>query len=125
MSESSAAAESPLPPPGPGSPAALLADLVERAAVRLMRRGLLPGQNSVAVALNVNHLAHTDTPFAHWNVTVRRTAQRGRLQEFRVEVFDDRGLIASAEHTRAVVVARRFLAQARKRAGFPAMLLQV
>ena len=125
MSQTGAAADSPLPPPGQGSPAALLVELVERAAARLMRRDLLPGQNSVAVALNVEHVANTGTPFAHWNVTVRRTAVRGRLQEFRVEVSDDSGLIASAQHTRAVVLERRFLAQVRKRAGRPAMLLQV
>src|SRR5262245_52785790 len=124
MSDTSAAAESPLVPPGPGSPAVLLVDLVERAAARLMRRDLLPGQGSASVALNVTHAARTDTPFAHWSVTVRRIAMRGRLWDFRVEVFDDSGLIASAEHTRAVVVERRFLAQVMKRAGRPAMLLQ-
>jgi len=124
MRETSAAADALPPPPGSGSPAVLLVDLVERAAARLMRRGLLPGQSSVAVALNVDHVAGTRTPFEHWHVTVRRTAGRGRLQEFQVEVFDDRGLIASAAHTRAVVVERRFLALTRKRASLPAMLLQ-
>jgi predicted thioesterase len=111
--------------PGGASPAVLLAELVECAAARLMRRDLAPGQSSVAVALQVQQLAGTETPFAHWSVTVQRTAVRGRLQDFTVEVFDDRGLIARAEHTRAAVVERRVVALARRRAGLPAMLLQV
>jgi predicted thioesterase len=125
MNETSTAAETPLPSPGQGSAAVRLVDLVERAAARLMRRGLSPGQSSVAVALNVNHVAHTDTPFEHWSVTVRRIAVRGRLCDFRVEVFDDGGLIASAEHTRAVVIERRLVAAARRRAELPSMLLRV
>ena len=125
MNDTSAAADAPLPPPGQGSPAVLLVDLVERAAARLMRRDLLPGQSSVAVALKVNHVASTDTPFEHWSVTVRRIAVRGRLCDFTVDVFDDGGLIASAEHTRAVVIERRLMAVARRRAELPSMLLRV
>ena len=125
MNETSTAAETPFSSPGPGFPAVHLVELAERAAARLMRRDLSPGQNSAAVSMDVRHLASTDTPFEHWRVTVRRIAARGRLQEFGIEVFDDNGLIASVVHTRAVVVEARLLAQARKRAGLPAMLLQV
>jgi hypothetical protein len=46
-------------------------------------------------------VADTDTPFADWHVTVRLTAVRGRLHDFVVEVCDDGGPIARAEHTRA------------------------
>src|ERR1044071_7313884 len=98
MTDTSTAVEATPSSPGHDSPAVLLVDLVERAAARLMRRSLAPGQSSVAVALRVQQLASTQTPFAHWSVTVQRTAVRGRLQDFKVEVFDDRGLIASAEH---------------------------
>jgi len=125
MNETSTAADAPHPSPGPGSPAVRLVELAERAAARLMRRGLLPGQDSVAVAMDVRHLGSSVTPFEHWSVTVRRIAVRGRLQEFGIEVFDDSGLIGSVVHTRAVVVQARFVAQARKRAGLPSMLLQV
>ena len=125
MNETSTAADAALSSPGPGSPAVRLVELAERAAARLMRRDLFPGQNSVAVSTDVRHLASTDTPFEHWGVTVRRIAVRGRLQEFGIEVFDDSGLIGSVVHTRAVVVEARLLAQARKRVGLPSMLLQV
>ncbi|HKU88730.1 MAG TPA: hypothetical protein VJP84_02995 [Steroidobacteraceae bacterium] len=125
MNETSTAADSPPSSPGPGSPAVRLVELAERAAARLMRRSLLPGQNSVAVAMDVRHVASTETPFEHWSVTVRRISVRGRLQEFGIEVFDDSGLIGSVVHTRAAVVEARFVAQVRKRAGQPSMLLQV
>lgn len=124
MNETRTAAEAAFSSPGRDSPAVLLVELVERAAARLMRRQLAPGQNSVAVALNVRHAAQTDTPFAHWRVTVRLIAVRGRFHDYGIDVFDDSGLIASAEHTRAVVIEQRLMAQARKRVGLPAMLLQ-
>ena len=125
MNETSTAADPTPSSPGPGAPAVLLVDLAERAAARLMRQGLPRGHGSVAVAMDLRHLVPTSTPFAHWRVTVRRIAVRGRLQDFGIEVFDDRGLIGSAVHTRAVVVEARLRAQARKRMGLPAMLLQV
>jgi predicted thioesterase len=124
MNETRTAAEGTPSSPGHDSPAALLVDLAERAAARLMRRDLSPGQASVAVTMKLRHVAGTATPFAHWHVTVRRTAVRGRLHDFSIEVFDDSGLIGSAEHTRAVAVEHRLLAIARHRVGRPSMLLQ-
>ncbi len=124
MNDTRTAVETALSSPGHDFPAVQLVELVERAAARLMRRRLAPGQNSVAVAMNVRRVADTDTPFADWNVTVRLTAVRGRLHDFVVEVCDDSGQIARAEHTRAVVVEHRLVAMARRRAGRPAMLLQ-
>ena len=40
----------------------------------------------------------------------------GRLHRFRINVFDESGLIGSAEHTRAVTTERRLLAKRRRRA---------
>jgi hypothetical protein len=42
-----------------------------------------------------------------------------------VHAFDESGLIACAEHARAVVVPRTLLAGARRRIGRPSMLLNV
>jgi predicted thioesterase len=125
MSQTSAAEDVLLPSPGQDLPAVLLVDVMERAAARQMRRELLPGESSIATAMNLRHVALMDSSHDEWRVEVRRRAVRGRLHDFDIDVFDDTGWIACAEHTRAVVVARRVLAIARRRAGRPAMLLQV
>ncbi len=110
-----------------GVPAVLansrLMALVELAAARLMRPQLRECESSVSVEMNFTHLV------AHTHADVRAVATglggNGRLYHFRVHVFDEIGLIACAEHTRAVVVPRRLRAGTRRRAGRPAMLLNV
>jgi fluoroacetyl-CoA thioesterase len=115
-------------PPGREFPAVLatarLVDLMELAAARLMQRSLADGESSVAVRFAFHHLVPPRTAAASWRAIAHQAGMRGRLHGFRVEVFDDTGLIASGEHVRAVVIARRVEALARRRAGRPAMLLQ-
>ena len=100
-----------------------LTAIMELAAARLMRSQLGEGETSVSVEMNVTHLV----PSAQGELRAVATGlgARGRLHYFRVDAFDETGLVASAEHTRAIVVPRRLLAGARRRAGRPAMLLNV
>jgi fluoroacetyl-CoA thioesterase len=99
-------------------------ELMELAASRLMRPRLAPGESTLGIEMNVTHMAP-----AVCGPTVRALATylgvSGRLHRFSIHAFDESGLIASCEHTRAVVQPRRLLAQARRRAGLPAMLLEV
>jgi predicted thioesterase len=111
--------------PGQSAPVALLVELVERAAARLMRRELSSGQTSISMALNLRQVSAIHSSPDTWRVRAYLVAARGRVHEFELDVFDDSGVIASAEHTRAVVVATRVLAIARRRVGRPAMLLRV
>jgi predicted thioesterase len=93
-----------------------MAELMELAAMRLMKQNLRDGESSVGMAMNVTHAAHSTV-----SGTVRAVATyasvAGRLHRFDINVFDESGLIGSAKHTRAVVVERRLLAVARRRAG--------
>lgn len=129
MVETRAAEEALPPPPGQDSPAvpafSRMAELIELAAARLMRCGLSQEQTSTSIRLGVWHLARIHSRPETWRVVARRTAIRGRVHEFQVDVFDSSGLIAGAEHARAVVVAHRMEACARRRAGRPSMLLNV
>ncbi|HEV7605797.1 MAG TPA: hypothetical protein VGO61_00535 [Steroidobacteraceae bacterium] len=99
-------------------------ELMELAASRLMKPRLLEGESSTSVVVKVNYAAHAPV-----SGTVRAVATctgvSGRLHRFIVHVFDESGLIGSAEHTRAVVAERRLLALARRRGGKRAMLLNV
>ena len=119
------------PPHSPlqGVPAVLassrVCEVMELAAASLMRRALSAHESSVAIRMRLNHMSVPELPDARWRVVATRVAIRGRLHDFRVDIFDETGLIASGEHTRAVVIERRVEAIARKRSGRPAMLLSV
>jgi predicted thioesterase len=98
---------------------------MELAAARRMRPGLTPGESSVAVSLKLRHVDFHTGAHGTVRVVVADHAIDGRLHRFIVNVFDERGLVAVSEHTRAVVNGRRLLAVARRRANLPSMLLDV
>ena len=88
--------------------------LMELAAARAMHASLQPGQLSVGVGLDVRHTAATPV-----GCTVRAVATylraEGKLLRFKVEAFDEAGLIGEGEHTRAVVDTQRLLGGAERR----------
>jgi predicted thioesterase len=88
--------------------------LMELAAARLMKPLLLPGQLSVGVSVHVRHTAATPV-----GCRVRAVATYlgpdGKLARFKVEAYDEAGLIGDGEHTRAVVATERLIAGAEKR----------
>jgi len=101
-----------------------LVHLAELAAARLMAPGLRAEESSVTVSTNLHHLALTRASGGPLRAVASLESVEGRLHRFRVEVFDGGGLVASALHTRAVVVPRRVEALARRRAGLPSLLLE-
>jgi fluoroacetyl-CoA thioesterase len=100
-----------------------LMGLMELAAARLMQAQLPDGHSSVSVEMNVTHLVAAT--LGEQRAVATYLGTNGRLHHFRVHAFDESGLIGSAEHTRAVVVPGTLRAGARRRAGRPAMLLNV
>jgi predicted thioesterase len=109
-------------------PASRMIELMEIAAARLMKSHMGDGESSVAVAMNVTYAAHS-LRYPGSGSTMRAVASysgiSGRLHRFRINAFDETGLIGTAEHTRAIVVERRLMSIARERAGQPGMLLMV
>jgi len=103
-------------------------ELMEIAAARLMKSHLRDGESSVAVAMNVTYAAYS-LRHSNGGSTMRAVATydgiSGRLHRFKINAFDESGLIGTAEHTRAVVIERRLTSIARQRAGEPGMLLMV
>jgi fluoroacetyl-CoA thioesterase len=101
-----------------------LVELMESAAVKLVKPWLRPGESTLAVKLDVTHLR----PLSR-DTNVRAVATyvggAGRLHHFTIHAFDDTGLIASCDHTRAVVGARHALADVRPPQGGPPVLLEV
>ena len=96
-----------------GFPAVLararMIELMELAAARLMKPHLRDAESSVSMAMKVTHVAST-TVGGTLRAVAAYAGVSGRLHRFRINVFDESGLIGSAEHTRAVVIERRLLA---------------
>jgi predicted thioesterase len=72
------------------------------------------GQLSVGVSVQVRHTAATPVGSRVRAVATYLGAD-GKLARFRVEAFDEAGLIGDGEHTRAVVATERLIAGAEKR----------
>jgi len=88
--------------------------LMEVAAARAMRPLLGSGQLSVGVSLDVRHTAATPVG-SQVRATANYLGTEGKLLRFKIEAFDDAGLIGTGEHTRAVVDTARLLSGAEKR----------
>jgi len=84
-----------------------MVSMMEMAAMDAMRGYLEPGESSVGMAIDVQHLAAT--PPGH---RVRAEAQvvkcEGRRLEFTVRAFDEAEQIGSGTHRRAALDAAKF-----------------
>ena len=81
---------------------------VEDAANRLILPHLEEGQGTVGASVTLRHLAATPAGMA---VRARATLSQieGRRLRFAISFFDERELIAEAEHERVIVDLKRFL----------------
>ncbi len=81
--------------------------MMEQAAMDAMRDYLEPGEASVGVGINVQHLAAT--PIGH---VVKAEAElvkvEGRKLEFKVSAFDEVESIGVGTHQRAVIQSSKF-----------------
>ncbi len=86
--------------------------LVEHATVEALRNRLDPGQTSVGMRVQLDHLAPTAVGA---KVTAEATLEKiqGRRLVFTVAANDERGLVAAGRVTRVVVETERFLEKAR------------
>jgi fluoroacetyl-CoA thioesterase len=114
--------------PEPDFPAVLplsrVSQLMEHAAAKLMRPMLRDGESSVALSLKLTHCV-TGPLIGNLRAVATKREGGGREIRFLVHVFDESGLVASGEHSRAIVSGRRFEGLARRRAGKHSMLLSV
>ena len=94
---------------------ACMVELMELAAARLMKPNLRDAESSESAEMKVTHIAST-TVGGTLRAVATYAGVAGRLHRFRINVFDESGLIGSAEHTRAVMNERRVSTKARRRA---------
>ena len=92
-----------------GTPA--MTALMEQAATNLAQSLLPEGWTSVGTALSIEHVAATPVGASVRGVaTVEEVA--GRRLRYRVEAFDEGGLIGRGTHDRYVVETEKFMAKA-------------
>lgn len=99
-----------------------LVGLMESAAAKLVKPWLHPRESTISVKLDVTYLRPLPRE-AMVRAVATYDGGSGRLHHFTIHAFDDSGLIASCEHTRAVVSPSRLLGVAPQRAGSTSILL--
>lgn len=90
-------------------------ELMEHAAREALRAFLEPGEESVGVHVDVEHLAATPVS-AHVRGEARVTRVDGRLIDFQITAFDQRDQIGRGSHRRAVINLDKFSRNLREKA---------
>lgn len=92
-----------------------LGGLMERVSAELINEHLDPGQQSVGISMNLQHLAATPLGMSI-RVKTEVTAVEGRKLTFKLEAFDDVEKIGEATHERFIIVADKFNARVAEKA---------
>lgn len=86
--------------------------MMENAALTCLQQFLEDGKGSVGIHLDVSHDAPTPVGM---KVTVEAeitsVSENGKIVEFKVSAWDEKGPIGQGTHTRAIVNNERFLAK--------------
>lgn len=88
--------------------------LMEQAAAELCEKFTPEGISTVGTALNIRHLAPTPVG-GNVRVVAELLSFDGRKAEFKVEAFDDCGLIGDGTHERFTIKADKFMEKALER----------
>ena len=89
-----------------------MAAMMENAALTALQPFLEEGQGSVGTRLDISHDAPTPvgmTVTAEAEITA--VSENGRMVDFRVSAWDEKGPIGKGTHTRAIIQNEKFLAK--------------
>jgi len=87
-----------------------MAALMENAAMTALQAFLEDGQGSVGTRLDITHDAPTPVGMKVWaEAEITAVSPNGRMVDFKVSAWDERGPIGGGTHTRAVILNDRFL----------------
>jgi predicted thioesterase len=91
-----------------------MAAMMENAAMTALQTFLEEGQGSVGVRLDISHDAPTPvgmTVSAEAEITA--VSENGRMVDFQVSAWDEKGPIGKGTHTRAIIRNEKFLSKCR------------
>ena len=86
--------------------------MMENAALTCLQNFLEEGKGSVGTHLNVSHDAPTPVGMKVWaEAEIVNVSENGKMIDFQVKAWDEKGPIGSGTHTRAIINNERFLAK--------------
>lgn len=86
--------------------------MMENAALSCLQPFLADGQGSVGTHLNVSHDAPTPVGMTVWaEAEITHVSENGKMIDFKVSAWDEKGPIGSGTHTRAIINNERFLSK--------------
>lgn len=87
-----------------------MAAMMENAALTALQSFLEEGQGSVGTRLDIHHDAPTPIGMRVWaEAEVTGVSENGKMVDFKVTAWDEKGPIGGGTHTRAIINAQRFL----------------
>ena len=86
--------------------------LMENAAQSVLSVFLEEGQGSVGTHLDIKHTAPTPVGMKVWvEAEVTAVSENGKMVDFTLKAWDEKGPIGEGTHTRAIINNERFLAK--------------
>ena len=89
-----------------------MAAMMENAAMTVLQNFLEEGQGSVGTHLEISHDAPTPIGMNVWaEAEITAVSENGKMVDFTVKAWDEKGPIGSGTHTRAIIKNDKFLAK--------------
>ena len=89
-----------------------MAGMMEDAAMTCLQNFLEEGQGSVGTHLEISHDAPTPIGMNVWaEAEITAVSENGKMVDFTVKAWDEKGPIGSGTHTRAIIKNDKFLAK--------------
>ena len=89
-----------------------MAAMMENAAMTCLQNFLEEGQGSVGTHLEISHDAPTPIGMNVWaEAEITAVSENGKMVDFTVKAWADKGPIGSGTHTRAIIKNDKFLAK--------------
>ena len=93
-----------------------MAAMMENAALTALQSSLEEGQGSVGTHLDIHHDAPTPIGMKVWaEAEVIGVSENGKMVDFKVSAWDEKGPIGGGTHTRAIINSQRFLDKCNKK----------
>lgn len=87
-----------------------MAAMMENAALTALQSFLEEGQGSVGTRLDIHHDAPTPIGMKVWaEAEITGVSENGKMVEFGLRAWDEKGPIGGGTHTRAIINTQRFL----------------
>ena len=93
-----------------------MAAMMENAALTVLQNFLEEDQGSVGTHLDIHHDAPTPIGMRVWaEAEITGVSENGKMVDFKVSAWDERGPVGGGTHTRAIINSQRFLDKCNKK----------